>query len=149
MPASGSVVSGVYPTTNTAAATGEALKKSNVTSDQFLQLLVTQLQNQDPLNPLSNEDFLAQLAQFQSLQEAMETAANTKNLLLGQQLAAASGLIGKYVVVADNKGQEYVGRVDKVAVDNGEVLLVVGNIGVSLADIREVRNEPPSQEQGG
>jgi len=146
MPSSVNGPSGVYPTTNAAAATGAALKSSNVTSDQFLRLLVTQLQNQDPLNPLSNEDFLAQLAQFQSLEEQMETNQNTKSLLLGQQLAAASGLIGKYVVVAGSDGQEYIGRVDKVAVENGEVLLVSGNMAVSLEEIREVRNEPPPQE---
>lgn len=129
-----------------AAETGAVLRKNQVTADHFLQLLVTQLQNQDPLDPVSNEDFLAQLAQFQSLQEMMETSANTKSLLLGQQLAAASALIGKYVVVAGSDGQDYVGRVDKVAIENGEVLLVAGNMAVNLLEIKEVRNE--SQTSG-
>lgn len=123
-----------------AAAASAAVNKANVSGDQFLQLLVTQLQNQDPLSPMDNEQFLTQLAQFQTLQETMSMASNTKNLLLGQQLSAASGLIGKYVVVAGSDGTDYVGRVDKVAIENGEVLLVAGNMAVSLSEIKEVRN---------
>lgn len=129
----------------TAADAGAARVVSNeLNSDHFLQLLVTQLQNQDPLNPLSNEDFLAQLAQFQSLQEQIEMSANVKSLLLGQQLAAASGLIGKDVVVIGADGFDYVGRVDKVAVEDGEVMLVVGDTVVGLDEIKEVRIPPDS-----
>ena len=118
-----------------------ALKSTNLGSDQFLRLLITQLQNQDPLSPLSNEDFLSQLAQFQSLEETMETAVNTKNLLLGQQLAAASNLIGKNVVAVQD-GEQIAGCVDKVVVTNGEVRLVVGGVEVSLSEISEVQNPP-------
>lgn len=136
-----SSVSGTGSSSNnlSAASTASALAKNKVTQDQFLKLLVTQLANQDPLNPLSNEDFITQLAQFQSLQETMDTAKNTKNLLLGQQLATASSMIGKQVVVAGADGQDYIGTVSKVAVDNGEVLLVVGDTGVTIDQIKEVR----------
>ncbi len=129
-------VSGVGAS-STAAATSTAIKNSKVNTDQFLRLLVTQLQNQDPLNPLSNEDFLTQLAQFQSLEETMETAANTKNLLLSQQLAAASALIGKDVVAGQGVDQIQ-GRVDKVIVSEGQVRLVVGGIAVDLSEITQV-----------
>ena len=129
-------VSGVGAS-STASATGAAIKNSKVNTDQFLRLLVTQLQNQDPLNPLSNEDFLTQLAQFQSLEETMETAANTKNLLLSQQLAAASALIGKDVLAGQGVDQIQ-GRVDKVIVSGGQVKLVVGGIAVDLSEITQV-----------
>ena len=79
VPVSGA--SAVASSGSSAGAMGTALKSTNLGSDQFLRLLITQLQNQDPLSPLSNEDFLSQLAQFQSLEETMETAVNTKNLL--------------------------------------------------------------------
>jgi flagellar basal-body rod modification protein FlgD len=126
---------------SSAGAMSTALKSTNLGSDQFLRLLITQLQNQDPLSPLSNEDFLSQLAQFQSLEETMETAVNTKNLLLGQQLAAASNLIGKNVVAVQD-GEQIAGCVDKVVVTNGEVRLVVGGVEVSLSEISEVQNPP-------
>jgi flagellar basal-body rod modification protein FlgD len=139
-------VTGAGASASTASAMSSALKGSNVNSDQFLKLLVTQLQNQDPLNPLSNEDFLSQLAQFQSLEETMQTADNTKNLLLGQQLAAASNLIGK-TVVAVQDGEQISGRVDKVVVTNGQVKLVVDGAEVGLSEVSEVRTtESDSQE---
>ena len=80
--------------TGTDRATGNA---AQVSSDQFLRLLVTQLQNQDPLNPLSNEEFLSQMAQFQMLEEMMETSQNTASTMLGSRLSLAGGLIGRVV----------------------------------------------------
>jgi len=139
VPVSGA--SAVASSGSSAGAMGTALKSTNLGSDQFLRLLITQLQNQDPLSPLSNEDFLSQLAQFQSLEETMETAVNTKNLLLGQQLAAASNLIGKSVVAVQD-GEQVAGCVDKVVITNGEVRLVVGGVEVSLSEISEVQNPP-------
>jgi flagellar basal-body rod modification protein FlgD len=133
-----------------ADATRGAIGGAQLTTDHFLQLLVTQLQHQDPLDPMSNEDFLAQLAQFQSLQEQIQTAANTKGLLLGQELSAASGMIGMDVVVDGADGKEYVGRVEKVAVQDGEVLLIVGDHGISLDEIKEVRvPEAEGEEEVG
>ncbi len=123
-----------------AAAARGAIGQSELNTDQFLQLLVTQLQNQDPLEPLSNEDFLTQLAQFQSLQEQIETSANTKNLLLAQSLGAASALVGKSIV-AVHEGFLMGGRVDKVVVINGVVMLVVEGVEVGLDEVLEVREE--------
>ena len=130
-------VNGVTGGGSAADATSAALKNNTVSTDQFLKLLVMQLKSQDPLNPLSNEDFLSQLAQFQSLEETMETATNTKNLLLGQQLAAASNLIGKSVVAVQG-GEQLSGRVDKVVISNGQVKVVVDGAEVSLDEITEV-----------
>ena len=123
-----------------AAAARGAIGQSELNTDQFLQLLVTQMQNQDPLEPLSNEDFLTQLAQFQSLQEQIETSANTKNLLLAQSLGAASALVGKSII-AVHDGFLMGGRVDKVVVINGVVMLVVDGVEVGLDEVLEVREE--------
>ncbi len=72
--------------------------------DDFLQLLVTKLQYQDPLNPMQDEDFIAQLAQFSSLEQMNNiadgiTSSNQWDYLQMQSLnnAMASGLIGKEV----------------------------------------------------
>ena len=58
------------PAGSSATATAGA---SDVTKDMFLQLLVAQLQNQDPLNPADGTQFLTQLAQFQQLEQSMNT----------------------------------------------------------------------------
>ena len=94
-------------------------KKSNVKSeqtatslankDEFLKMFTAQLQHQDPLNPMSNQDFTAQLAQFSQLEqlttmnENLETTLNT-NLLLNKSINnnMATTLIGKEVKVNGN-----------------------------------------------
>ncbi len=126
-------------------AAARAVSGSSLNTDAFLQLLVTQLQNQDPLEPLSNENFLAQLAQFQSLQEQIETAANTRSLLLAQNLGAASALIGK-TVTAVSGGYEMTGEVDKVVVLNGEVNLVVDGVAIALDEVIEVEQAEEGEE---
>lgn len=82
--------------TSTTDASGNTLGK-----DTFLQLLVTQLQNQNPLDPQDNSEFVAQLAQFSSL-ESMQTLNDTVGTLLGNytstQALQASSLVGRTVI---------------------------------------------------
>lgn len=95
----------VYGTTNTASAYGTAGATANSGKDElgkdaFLQLLVTQLQNQDPLNPTDNTEFVAQLAQFSSLEGI--TNLNTSMTGMSESIASmedmnTSSLIGHYV----------------------------------------------------
>jgi flagellar basal-body rod modification protein FlgD len=59
----------VGQTTNTTTSSSEALKKKDLGKDAFLQLLVTQLQHQDPTKPQADGEFIAQLAQFSSLEQ--------------------------------------------------------------------------------
>ncbi|KPK26278.1 MAG: hypothetical protein AMK69_12435 [Nitrospira bacterium SG8_3] len=100
-------VTQTQPGTN-ATATGGANVQAAVSalgSDVFLRLLVTQLQSQDPTNPVQNEDFVAQLAQFTTL----EQATNTNDLLeqlIGQDTQRTQldlvNLIGRTVVSQGN-----------------------------------------------
>lgn len=83
---------------------------SELGKDDFLKLLTVQLQNQDPLSPVENEDFIAQLAQFSSLEQLENINANLQDsidldLILTQVLnnTAAAGLIGKTVVADGGK----------------------------------------------
>jgi flagellar basal-body rod modification protein FlgD len=94
----------ITPTASTSTVTAQGNVQAAVSelgSDVFLRLLVTQLQSQDPTNPVQNEDFIAQLAQFTTLEQATNT-----NDLLGDLLAQDSqrtqlglvNLIGRTVV---------------------------------------------------
>lgn len=81
-------------------------QKSQLDQSDFLKLLTTQLKNQDPLNPIENEAFVAQMAQFSSLSGITEM--NTKlgsilDSLNNNQLSTATGLVGKYVLTSGAK----------------------------------------------
>ena len=92
--------------------------------DQFLQLLVTQLQNQDPLDPVSDKDFINQLAQLSSLQSLQNLDASFAEVLKLQQLTSGSELVGRTVTFTDENEQVRTGEVSAVT---------VADLGVSLA----------------
>lgn len=86
-----------------AQAASASTKKANLDQSDFLKLLTTQLKNQDPLKPVENEAFVAQMAQFSSLSGITEMNSKLGSILetLGQgQLSTATGLVGKYVLTS-------------------------------------------------
>lgn len=109
---------------------------SAVSQDQFLQLLVTQLQNQDPLNPVSDRDFIAQLAQLNTL-ESLQTlnASFAENLKL-QQMSQGTNLIGRtveYRLTSDGESKR--GTVGSLAVQDSKFVLRVGTDSVPLDQV--------------
>ncbi|NKB31965.1 MAG: flagellar biosynthesis protein FlgD [Pseudomonadales bacterium] len=83
----------------------ETPKESNLGRDEFLKLLVTQLENQDPLSPQENGEFVAQLAQFSSLEEAQKLSGSFDsfaNSFMSSQHLQATSLVGRPVHVASN-----------------------------------------------
>ncbi len=114
-------------------ATTAAIPENNskVDKDAFLNLLVAQLKNQDPLDPASNEEFMGQLAQMEELENSQNqiTALNDMteqlSLLLNQQsMLSASSLLGSQVKTSDSNGMT-TGIVDKVSVVDGQIKLAV------------------------
>lgn len=110
--------------------------------DAFLQLLVTQMQYQDPLDPQDNGEYIAQLAQFSSLEqmtnlnETLNTLSgivNTMNtsMLVGQ----LSGFIGKNIEWTDSEGNTQSGVVDAVKIVDGQPYILVGD---QLVDVPSV-----------
>lgn len=90
----------------TGATSVPAAARSDLGKDAFLQLLVTQLRYQDPLSPMENEAFLAQLAQFSSLeqmQQLNETVESSNLLAQSLNNSAAAGFIGRHVRAAGSE----------------------------------------------
>lgn len=129
-----------------AAATDEVLGK-----DDFLKLLVTQLAYQDPLDPVNDREFIAQLAQFSSLEQMQNVAKGIEQLTelqlwLGGMSQAAS-LIGRNVVLLDYEtGDPVEGTVDAVRMEGGVPILVVDGNEYSLWDVVEVKATGPADE---
>lgn len=110
-------------------------QSSELDKNAFLNLLVTQLKYQDPLDPLKNEEFIAQLAQFNSLEQMMNLNTSFDKMLLVQQLSQATGLIGQPVAYQNADGEFLAGIAQSVTVEDGVPMLQVGNDSVSVDNI--------------
>lgn len=124
----------------------QAAGSDELDKDAFMQLLVAQMQNQDPLEPQSNEEFVAQLANFSTLEQMelmnanLETMAvlDQSNALLSQ-LSESSNLIGKEVKWDDlDTGAAGSGIVNSVKLQDGLTLLEVNGQEIPLFTVTEV-----------
>lgn len=113
-------------------------KPKTLGQEEFLTLLITQLKNQDPLNPMQDKEFIAQLATFSSLEQTTTMNKNIQALLKEQRFlnaASATGLIGQEVTSVDNVS----GVVKAVQIDDKGVSLVIGQSSVLLSDIKTIK----------
>ena len=117
-----------------------AARNNEVSQDQFLTMLLTQMTNQDPLNPMENAEFTSQMAQLQSLDEAIKTNDLLENLSGNSQVAEASGMIGSYVTGVDDRSKDSVeGVVTHVSVRDGISYLNLNDGGrMPLANVSQV-----------
>jgi flagellar basal-body rod modification protein FlgD len=112
---------------------------SGLGTDQLLQLLVAQLKNQDPLNPVTNQDFFNQLTALNTVQGVSTLNASFSQMLQLQQLSQGADLIGKTVAYTPTGGQPTSGTVSSVSVQNGQFVLDVGSDKVTLDQISSVK----------
>lgn len=132
--------------------------KNNLGKDEFLKLLVAQLKNQDPMSPMQDADFVAQLAQFSSLEQMSNMAASIEALRAGMTLlysqsllTQGAALIGKEAVGVDSDGNEITGRITSVSWLDNSLAVMIGDTLMSMDDIVEIREAgstdvPPAEE---
>ncbi|NIM06540.1 MAG: hypothetical protein GTO55_08935 [Armatimonadetes bacterium] len=107
--------------------------------DAFLNLLVTQIRFQDPLAPLEDREFIAQLAQFSSLEQMQYVNDNLVVLAQMQAISQAASLIGKHVTTkAGANGETISGLVDAVLFEGGQPWLMVGDDKINPSDVTRV-----------
>jgi flagellar basal-body rod modification protein FlgD len=117
--------------TTTNSSTTTSTSSSSLGKDDFLKLLVTQLQSQDPMNPMDDKEFISQMAQFTSLEQM-------KNMNTSIQMTQATAYIGKQVTWDDDQGVEQTGVVKSVRMVNSEPKIIVGDQSLALAKITSV-----------
>jgi flagellar basal-body rod modification protein FlgD len=125
-------------TSSSSSSTASASGFNNLTTGDFMQMLIAELENQDPTNPMSNQDLLTQLSTMSQLQSTqdLDTAlqANTNS----QQLATASSFIGKTIQGTDSSNNPVTGVAQQAVLQNGTAFVGVGNSLVPLANITAV-----------
>lgn len=102
-------------------------KKSTLGQDDFLQLLAKQFQSQDPLKPMDDTSFIAQMAQFSSLEQSSAMSKDISFMKSQQELATANSYLGHRVTVDAGDGETVSGDVTGVEVTGGTPRLVVGD----------------------
>jgi flagellar basal-body rod modification protein FlgD len=140
-------IQGIDTNFGTTAATASQKLDKNA----FLKLLVTQMQNQDPLAPTDSTQFVSQMAQFSSLEEMQNlndsfigmAALQQSNALLAQ-LTQSSALLGKVVQWTDpDTGVTASGEVTAVQIQDGIAVLEINGQDVPLAYVTMVNEAPP------
>ena len=135
--------SGASTASSTAANSLQGNGLNDVDLNQFLNLMITDLQNQDPLNPTDNAALLQQVGELRSISSSDQLVSTLKSFSSTQELTTASGLIGKNVKGLDTSSKEVNGEVTSVSVKIDEKdrnkRQVQVHVGTQIVDIKNVR----------
>jgi flagellar basal-body rod modification protein FlgD len=133
-------VSGTSGTTTSTAVTTVERKDQGSQKDMFLKLLVAQMKYQDPANPASSSEFMAQTATFTQVEKLEEIAAQNASLLALQRSSSAGALVGRTVTYTDATGTSTTGVVTSVRLGSGssEAVAMVGSTAVEMGRITEI-----------
>ncbi len=132
-------------TTSTSSALSSAISTSSLGENSFLQLLVTQMQHQDPTQPQSNSQFIAQLAQFTSLEQMTNVSKSSaqmvtelNNLTSSTQLNSAFLLLGHTVTLQAADGSNVTGSVSSVNANGSTTTVTVNGTDYPVSSVLSV-----------
>jgi flagellar hook assembly protein FlgD len=106
------------PAFNSQQVDGGGINDVNI--DDFLKIMITELQNQDPLNPLENDELIAQISQIRSVGATEKLTETLDSVLLGQNISSATNLIGAEIDALSDDNQQVTGLVERVSVTDGQ-----------------------------
>lgn len=136
-------IPGVSGSSSSSATKTKGNGMGDVDTDQFLGLLLTEMQNQDPMQPMDNSQMLTQMSQIRSIGSNDRLTSTLSNLAAGQELSMASSMIGKTVKALDSNAKDVEGKVDRVSVQtdakDSSKRTVSVHIGDSVVDISNIR----------
>jgi flagellar basal-body rod modification protein FlgD len=112
------------------------LPEQTLNQSDFLQLLVTQLSSQDPMNPVSDAEFIGQMAQFSTLQETQ----NMQQSVAGLQ---ATNLLGQTIQVQNSQGKTDTGAVSSILFQSGSPELIVNGQPYTLDEVVSISQTQP------
>jgi len=110
-------------------------KKNTLGQNDFLKLLAVQFQQQDPMKPMEDTAFIAQMAQFTALDQSSSLLKQVTQLSINQDTATANSYIGRHVTLDAGKGQTASGDVTGVDVSDGTPRLIVGDYTYPLSSV--------------
>lgn len=114
----------------------EVPRNAGIAQEDFLRILLAQLRFQDPLKPVDNQQFVAQLAQFSALEISRQQSEKIDQLLTLNAADQAVALIGKNIEMRTAQGGSTVGTVNAISFRTGEPRLTVTSNGMTVVDVR-------------
>jgi flagellar basal-body rod modification protein FlgD len=120
------------------AATVSRIPIKTLGQEDFLKLLVTQMSNQDPMSPQKDTEFIAQMAQFTSLEQTRGMQADLAQLRSDQQLVQANALLGRAVELQVDATTEAKGTVSSIQIQDGTPKILVNGQAYDLNQVRSV-----------
>lgn len=124
-----------------------AAKKTALGSDDFMKLLAVQFQSQDPMKPMEDTAFIAQMAQFTSLDQSTSLVKEMALLRADQQNLTASGMLGRNVTVEDVDGLPVTGQVTAIENSSDGPVLMIDGVRYPLSSVQRVEYTPPVYPQ--
>lgn len=108
----------------TQSASAAAADRATLDYDSFLQLLIAEMRNQDPTEPIDSTEYVAQLATFSQVEQTIQTNARLEELLKSSSISQAGSLIGRTVTSADGTVS---GVVQQVEIADDRAVAVLNN----------------------
>jgi|SRR3954469_11322784 flagellar basal-body rod modification protein FlgD len=130
----------VNPVSNSGTTPQPKSTTQTLGKDDFLKLLVGQLQHQDPLAPSDDQQWIGQMAAFSQLEQVSNMAASTQKIVDTLNMNGTLSLIGHTVTYLDAQGGSHTGKVDTVDVADGTATLTVDGVaGVDSGSVTQVK----------
>ena len=128
---------------NVADAVSSATSQT-LSEQDFLNLLVTQMTSQDPMNPMTNQDMLSQMVQFSTLQGNTALQSTLAGMQSAQALLEADSMIGQQVNLQVDKSTTAQGVVSGVDLSSGTPQIVVNGQSYDLGKVQTITSAAPS-----
>jgi len=113
----------------------------NLDLSAFLAMMIAELQNQDPMNPMDNAQLLQQVSQIREIESNMRLVNTLESLAKAQNITGGALLIGKQIKGLDAQGNSVSGKVDKVAMEGQDLFLYIGDSKIPIKNVTEVSQE--------
>jgi len=114
-------------TTSTSTGSTKNTSTNTVDYNTFLQLLIAEMKNQDPTNPMDTSQYMSQFAQLSTVEQAMQTNSKLDALLSSSALSQADGLIGRTASFTDSTGATVTGKIASVSINTDGAVATLDN----------------------
>ncbi len=126
-------------TANSTQSTPSSVRvpQKSLGQDDFLKLLTVQLSKQDPMKPMEDASFIAQMAQFSSLQQAQQMAKDITSLKTSTDFSSATALLGRHVTVTTKTG-DFSGDVTGIDAADGTPRIMMGGLSFPISSVMRI-----------